>query len=276
MKRSLLSLVLFSFGILASAQTTPPATATPPVFTLTVSGKTLPTALAFTSPTTGQNCSNYLGQDSLQNAIYLTMCTWAPVTTVVVTPPPVATTGCTLPFTDSFTRANQTLATSTNWINPSNTISVASNAATAGPESAAPQPAWVSCPGFTTSQYAQFVFTAGDAFSAVGPILNAIDGKDYYFLSCNTGGACQLHKMIAGMDTFVAGFATAPALGSTICAELDGGTSVRLKVSGTYDPTGSIAVSGVSGIGASGIYFGNQGPTPAVLNSFQTGNGTCP
>jgi hypothetical protein len=57
--------------------------------------------------------------------------------------------------------------------------------------------------------------------------------------------------------------------------ELDSGATVKLKVNGAYDGVHP-SVSGVSGTGGGGIWFGTQNTPGAFLDNFSTGNGTCP
>jgi hypothetical protein len=182
--------------------------------------------------------------------------------------------GCTsLPFSDSGTHANGALSSS--WNNPSTApIQILSNAFTVPAYTVGNNVAFANCSGFTSSHYAKGTFSVIDGFEHFGAAVHVIDGNNYYYIDCTTGG-CNLETYIAGSATYVTTFSLVPVTGNTVCLELDSGTSVKLKLNGSYDAANP-SVSGLSGTGAGGVFFGNQSTTPATMINFQTGNGTCP
>jgi hypothetical protein len=180
-----------------------------------------------------------------------------------------------LPFSDSFTRANGPLGSP--WTTSSgSTIAISSDQVTPGAYASGPQNAWpAGCPGWTTSHYAQAVFESADSASRFGLTVQTQDQSNYYYIECTTGGGCSLLTNIAGTPTYIDTFSLYPTAGQTFCLELDSGSTAKLKVNGSYDPY-SWSVSGLSGTGGGGLYFGTQSTPGAFLGNFQTGNGTCP
>lgn len=178
-----------------------------------------------------------------------------------------------LPFTDSFSRPNGPLGTK--WTDTSGgTIQIISNTATV-PSSTTTgnQMAFTNCPGFTTSQYSQGVLNPA-ASTYVGFALFATNVNNYYFIECSSA-SCLLQKNVAGTVTFIGAFTNTPTTGQTVCAEIDSGATIKLKIAGTYDPT-TFSIGGLSS-GSAGVYFnGNGAGTSGSMTTYQTNNGVCP
>lgn len=178
-----------------------------------------------------------------------------------------------LPFSDSFTHPDGALPPS--WTNPSTApIQIVSNAATVPAFTSGDNVAFVNCPGFTTSHYAQVTVPVTGSSNTYGLAVSATDANNYYYVGCENSG-CNMFTRVAGSDTYVNSWASTTGAGDRICLELDSGTSVKFRVNGTYDSLGSVAVSGLSS-GAGGVFFGSMNTGSSTMTTFSTGNGTCP
>lgn len=186
--------------------------------------------------------------------------------------------GCTLPFTDNFTASPGPLGAP--WTTSTgSTIAIQSSPAntvgSGGGFTGGPQLAWpTGCAGWTTSHFVKGTLTITDT-SHYGLSVQTQDQNNYYYIDCTTGGGCNLEKFIAGgPGSYVGTYSLNPASGNVVCLELDSGSTVKLKVNTTYD-TSSFGVSGLSGTGGGGLWWGNQGTDGAYWGHVTTGNGTC-
>jgi len=180
-----------------------------------------------------------------------------------------------LPFSDTFTRSNGPLGSP--WaLSSGGTFAIVSNSAQITAGTGSGQNAWPSgCPGWTSSHYAQATFTSFVAGATIGLTVNTIDGLNYYEADCSTGGGCSVVAHIGGGDTFIGVFSAGVAQGDVVCFEQDSGTSVKLKVNGTYANT--LSVSGLTaGSSGGGIWAGATSSPASSLTAFSTGNGVCP
>lgn len=200
----------------------------------------------------------------------------APQWTVPLRVPAVASIApcSSLPFSDSFTRANGPLGAP--WTSPSSAITIVSNTAEPAAFASGNQLAYLSgCSGFTSSQYAKFVLVTNGVSGTFGAAVSVVDANNYYYVYCSIGaGNCNGFKYVAGVSTYLGSYTATVANGDTICVELDSGTTMKLKINSAYGG-GSMSTSGVS-LGVPGLFFYTQGSSPAQVNSFQAGNGTCP
>jgi hypothetical protein len=175
--------------------------------------------------------------------------------------------GCSLPFTDSFTRANGGLGS--NWTNPSTApIEIVSDAATVPAYSSGKQAAFVTCNSFTSAQYIQGVPTGvSGTISYFGFSLQG-SGSTYSYLQCRIAGTCT----VSSSTGYLGAFTLTIASGSTVCAYITSGGVIYLKVNGSLDPyhyTSTVTT------GSPGLYFYSQDANSIKMNSVQAGDGSC-